>query len=66
MVFTNVTDLSDPKNLATAIREYFHLKVCPVKSSTLPEIHQPLGGYDSDDATKPRPSFIPEYPFHLP
>ncbi len=40
MVVTNVTDLSDPKNLATAIREYFHLKVCPVKSSTLPEIHQ--------------------------
>jgi len=40
MVFTNVTDLSDPRNLAKAIREYFHLKVCPVKSSTLPEIHQ--------------------------
>ncbi|MFH1530424.1 MAG: serine/threonine-protein kinase [Pseudomonadota bacterium] len=40
MVFTNVTDLSDPRNLAKVIREYFHLKVCPVKSSTLPEIHQ--------------------------
>ncbi len=40
MVFNSVTDLSDPRNLAKAIREYFHLKVCPVKSSTLPEIHQ--------------------------
>lgn len=40
MVFNNVTDLSDPRNLAKAIREYFHLKVCPVKSSTLPEVHQ--------------------------
>ncbi len=40
MIFNNVTDLSDPRNLAKAIREYFHLKVCPVKSSTLPEVHQ--------------------------
>ena len=40
MVFNNVTDLSDPRNLAKAIREYFHLKVCPVKSVALPEIHQ--------------------------
>ena len=40
MVFNNVTDLSDPKNLAKAIREYLHLKVCPVKSSTLPDLHQ--------------------------
>jgi len=40
MIFNNVTDLSDPKILAKAIREYLHLKVCPVKSSTLPELHQ--------------------------
>ncbi len=40
MVFNNVTDLSDPKNLAKAIREYLYLKVCPVKSAVLPEIHQ--------------------------
>ena len=40
MVFNNVTDLSDPKNLAKAIREYLHLKVCPVKSAVLPEVHQ--------------------------
>ena len=40
MVFNNVTDLSDPKNLAKAIREYLHLKVCPVKSAVLPEVYQ--------------------------
>ncbi|MBM4370915.1 MAG: serine/threonine protein kinase [Deltaproteobacteria bacterium] len=40
MVFSNVTDLSDPKNLAKAIREYLHLKICPVKSPTLPDLHQ--------------------------